>query len=502
MKSIINTILLIFILLFVRVQSSSVSAQTTENTQQKLNRNIEELKNDNALKHASIGIYIKNISTGNIIYELNPELSLTPASVMKIPSTIAALSILGKDYKFKTTLGYSGNIDVNGMLNGDIYITGSGDPTFGSSRCGDEFSIDSIYYKFYRAIVKAGIKKIKGSVIADGSIFDDEIIPQSWQWDDMGNYYGAGACGLNINENLYSIVFKPGKVFGDNAIASSIKPDIPYLNIINKATTGKAGTGDNVIIYGSPYSTLRLIKGTVPIDKEELEVKGSFHDPAYFCAYSFHNFLVIKNIIPDERPSTVRNIKLAKKFDIPVINVLTTHLSPALNKIVIQTNLNSINSYAEALLKATGYAKLKDGSTKAGIEASRNFWKAKSLNIDGLVMNDGSGLSPTDKITVKLLSQMLEYALTDNKIKAPFINSLPLAGVSGSIRKIFKSSAAENNLKAKSGYMNAVRAYAGCVKNKKDEQIVFSIIVNNYNDTAKDMKSKLEKIMISIAELE
>ena len=468
----------------------------------RLNKEIEELNTDISMKHASYSILIKNITSGKVIYGMNPEQSLIPASVMKIPVTAAALSIMGSSNRFTTSIGYNGNIDTEGTLDGNIYIIGCGDPAFGTTRIGNEFSTDSIFRKWYKAIRKIGVKKVNGAVIADASIFDEELIPSSWLWDDMGNYYGAGASGLNINENSYKVVFQPAANEGDIAKVLAFEPELSYMNIINKVTTGKPASVDNVIIYGAPYSNARVIEGTVPSDKASFEVKGSMPDPSYYCAYAFHYFLLHRNIICGMRPTTVRIQSQQKNYTKQEVTFISAHLSPTLENIIDYTNTFSINSYAEAVLKMTGYNSLGEGSVKAGVKAVKSFWKSKNIDLDGLVMTDGSGLSPADRITSAQLVSMLEYIYKDKTISNAFIKSLPLAGVSGSIRNNFKGTIAENNLCAKSGFMNNVRAYAGYVKNRKGDQIVFAIMINNYNDTPGALKTRIENILIKVAELE
>jgi serine-type D-Ala-D-Ala carboxypeptidase/endopeptidase (penicillin-binding protein 4) len=490
----------LYIVVILLFSSSEVFPQN--NSIIKLNKEIYKLKADISIKHASYGILIKNISSNKIISELNPEQSLIPASVMKVPVTAAALSIIGSGYRFSTSLGYSGTIDREGTLNGNIYIVGGGDPSFGTTRFDNEYSTDSIFEKWHKAIKLAGIKKVDGSVIADASIFDDELIPSAWLWDDMGNYYGAGACGLNINENGYKVTFQPAAKEGDIAKVLSFDPELSYLNISNKVTTGKAGSGDNVIIYGSPYSISRIFEGTVPADKPAFEVKGSMPDPSYYCAYALHYFLLNKNIICSLRPNTVRVLRQQKGYTKPQMTNISTHLSPTLEDIIDKTNIHSINSYAEAILKMTGYIALKEGSTNGGIKAVKDFWKSKTIDTDGLVMKDGSGLSPNDRISAGQLASMMEYIVKDKTISRIFLNSLPVAGVTGSIKDNFKGTAAENNLRAKSGYMNNARAYTGVVKDKKGEEIVFAIMINNFDDSPKALKAKIEKILVKVAEIE
>jgi len=172
-----------------------------------------------------------------------------------------------------------------------------------------------------------------------------------------------------------------------------------------------------------------------------------------------------------------------------------------LSTIIKQANLRSINSYAEACVKILANKKFKKGTTEDGIRVIRNFWSQKGIDLDGMLMKDGSGLSRVNRITTDQISKML-CVFTNDITYQYFYKSLSVAGSSGSLMNLFKGTYAENNLRAKSGYMKNIRAYAGYVTNKNNEQLAFAIIVNNYNSSAFQMKKKLEKLMILIAEME
>jgi len=461
---------------------------------------INKLKNDDALKHASWSVCVRNVKTGAIISENNSVQSLVPASVMKIVSTTPALSILGQNFKFKTKIEYDGFIDSLGILHGNLYITGGGDPTLGSSRWKNT-KINIVFEKWTKVLKDKGIKKITGAIIADASIFDDALIPGTWTWEDMGNYYGAGASGLSIHENYYKLIFKPSTKIGGDAKVLRTEPKMQDIKFINHVKTAKAGTGDNVIIYGSPYSKLRFLEGTVPFGKKEFTVKGSITDPAYTCVYLFNKYLSKNGINSSKHPTSVRGLKTAGKYKNQKRKTLLIYKSPSLSTIIKQANLRSINSYAEACVKILAYEKLKKGSTKDGIGIIRNFWSQKGVELEGMLMKDGSGLSRVNRITTDQISKML-CVFTKDKTYQYFYKSLSIAGSSGSLRNLFKGTYAENNLRAKSGYMKTIRAYAGYVTNKNNEQLAFAIIVNNYNCSAFQMKKKLEKLMILIAEME
>ena len=189
------------------------------------------------------------INTNKIVAAINPEISLIPASSLKLITTLSALDILGPEYTFTTKISYSGKIDPDGTLNGNIYIVGSGDPTLGSPRTslkGEVLSFNKLIVDIGKSIRDRGITCIDGEVIADESIFDSYPISPSWQWNDLGNYYASGAWGINANENEYYIYFKRNLRIGRSTILHSYQPYIPQLELQNEVTIDSSNTPDNL----------------------------------------------------------------------------------------------------------------------------------------------------------------------------------------------------------------------------------------------------------------
>jgi D-alanyl-D-alanine carboxypeptidase/D-alanyl-D-alanine-endopeptidase (penicillin-binding protein 4) len=179
-------------------------------------------------------------------------------------------------------------------------------------------------------------------------------------------------------------------------------------------------------------------------------------------------------------------------------HLITKTYSPKLADIVNQTNTYSVNLYAEHLVNQIGLKIYKSGDPESGTTAITNFWKEKGLDVDGMYLNDGSGLSRFNAITAKHLVSILKYMKTSENYDE-FYNSLPIAGKTGTIRSIGKNTFAENNLRAKSGYMTRARSYAGYVTTKSNRKIAFALIVNNYNCTPYEMKKKMESLMIKLS---
>jgi serine-type D-Ala-D-Ala carboxypeptidase/endopeptidase (penicillin-binding protein 4) len=465
----------------------------------KLNEEIEKLKKDPSLKHASWSVCVMNTEKDTSIAGYNSQLSLIPASTLKIVTTGAALSILGSDFVFQTKLQYDGVFDsTSGILKGNLYILGGGDPSLESEYFKDKKDSLTTVEKWALILKAKGLKKIEGAVIGDASIFEDNMTPSQWIWGDIGNYFGAGACGLSYHDNKYTVLFKSGAA-GTKTTALKIIPTIENLQLINNVTAG--GNDDNAFIYGSQYSFLRIAQGTIPANKNNYEVEGSLPDPALFCAQSLTLALQNIDVSVSKKANTIRSMKEANDTIRKDRKTLHTHYSPTLDKIVYYTNLKSLNLYAEHLLKYICYTKTGFGIGSQGTEIVTGFWKNKGVDVSGFFMNDGCGLARANVITTKTETQILRLLSKDKNFNA-FYNSLPVAGKSGSLGNLCEGTCAENNLRAKSGYITRARGYAGYVKTKKGELLCFSVLVNNYECTPAEMKKKLERVLVAIAEME
>lgn len=467
--------------------------------QTKLSIEIEKLKTDKALQHAVWSICVIPALKETVIAEYNSNVSLIPASTLKLLTTGAALSMFGAEYRFKTKLGHDGTFDtITGVLNGNLYIIGGGDPTLDSKYFRDKNDSTSTTDKWALILKNKGVKKIEGAIIADASIFEDNMVPPQWIWADIGNYFGAGASGLSYHDNSYSISFKSGNA-GTVTTIYKTEPYVEGLQMVNKVIA--AGNVDSAYIFGAPYSNYRTIEGAIPANRSDYMVEGSIPDPSLFCAQSLEKSLKSIGVTISKKATTVKLLKELGLFTPGVRYVLYTQYSPTLEQIVYWTNTKSINLYAEHLLKYIAFSKTGIGREDKGIEQVKKFWNDRGIDMGGFVMNDGCGLSRANIITTKTQVQALRKMYLDKNYKA-FYNSLTVAGKPGSLGGLCEGTFAENNLCAKSGYITGVRGYTGYVKNKKGETLCFSVLVNNFECSPTEMKKKLEKLLIAIAELE
>jgi D-alanyl-D-alanine carboxypeptidase/D-alanyl-D-alanine-endopeptidase (penicillin-binding protein 4) len=462
-----------------------------------IQKEIDKLNADTVLAHGDWGFCVMTADSGKLIVSHNMQKSLIPASTLKTLTTGAALGLLGPDFKYETKIEYDGIYDsINGVIKGNVYLTGSGDPSFNSGRFPHRGDTITLFQSLPFRLSFKGIKKIEGNIIADASCFSDNPVPDGWTWSDIGQYYGAGTSGLTYSDNSVSLYFDSSK--SDSCILTSTAPVLE--NVIYRSDVMADGKKDEALVYGAPYGNTYYVHGSIPPGKKDFEVRASHPDPAYQCAKDFYE-LCSKIISVSGKPTTVRRMQLANEKIISKRKTLSVIYSPPLSEIVAKTNLHSDNLYAEQLLRTLGLLKGKGGTTEDGIMVVKLYWRSLGIHLEGLYMTDGSGLSRSNGITTLIQTQILQKA-SKQKWFSHYLKSLPVAGRSGSMSSLCKGTLAENNLQAKTGYINRARGYAGYVKSKSGKLLCFSLLANNYTCTATEMKKRLEKILVAMGNLE
>ena len=458
---------------------------------------LSKFVNDPSLKHASVSFNLIDLASNKVIAEHNPETVLPTASTAKLFSTATALEILGPNYQPETRIYYSGTIDSNGVLNGNVWIRGGGDPTLGSKYFNSEEGQTDFLKNWVEKIKEYGISTISGSVIADASEFGYEGAPDGWNWVDLGNYYGAGPSGLTVYDNLIRLKFKTSSVANKPSKLISIEPAVPDLIIHNYVRSSKKN-GDNSYIYGAPYSLDRFASGTLPINKSEFLVKGSLPDPEYQLAHDLSNELIQSGVLIEGIAKSARKLDLDNdKLRYSDKTLIYSHKGPKLNEIVRLTNHKSINLFAEHMVSLVGYFKTGDGSTKSGLEVIENYWLNK-INTSSMHLNDGSGLSRSNAISASNYTDLLAY-MEKSAQQESFINSLPTSGESGTLKSVCKGQAGHGHIHAKSGTMTRIKSYAGYIHSTSGKKYAFAIIVNNQDGSTRNLRKKMEVLFNKIA---
>jgi serine-type D-Ala-D-Ala carboxypeptidase/endopeptidase (penicillin-binding protein 4) len=442
---------------------------------------------DSSMIHSTVSLCIKDADNGETIMEYNPEKSLIPASVMKLITSGVSLELLGPQHVFRTFIGYSGSLNrQTAKLTGDIIIKGGGDPALGSKYFEDHYK--DFLNIWVSGIKEAGIRKVSGGVIADDSYFDFFPVPAKWQWEDIGNYYGAGVYGLSVYDNIAEIHLKCSS---DSlpVVVSCIVPKEYVYNFENRLFA--YGSADEGYAFAAPYSKSGWLTGTVPVNRQDFVLNASISDPPFLVAELLNNKLDSSGIKIQEVPSTVR---LTGRNLTDKIVIISETTSPPLSQLIEVLNHESVNLYAETLLKELGKKFRNNGSTAAGTDVVKDFLLNAGIGTGGLFMEDGSGLSPRDCIDSETLTDFLVYMKNHGKYFKEFFNSLPEAGKEGTLKDYFMDPAFEGRMSAKSGSMGRVRCYAGYITTNSGRNVVFSILANNFSGSSQKVIEGIERI--------
>ena len=446
---------------------------------------------DTSMIHASASLCVKDADSGETITEYNPVKSLIPASVMKLITSGVALELLGPQYTFKTIIGYTGSLNKRtGRLSGNIIIRGGGDPALGSKYFEDHYR--DFLNSWVSGIMMIGITRVDGKVITDDSYYDFLPVPAKWQWEDIGNYYGAGVYGLSVFDNTAEIHLQTSADSSPVKI-SGLNPREYRYEFENRLVA--SGTSDEGYVFAAPYSNYGWLTGSVPVDQEDFILHAAIADPPLLIASLLNEKLEASGIKIKEDPSTAR---LEGNNLVEEVKNVSEITSPPLSEIIEVLNHESVNLYAETLLKELGKTFMNNGSTASGVEVVKAFLINANIPVDGMFIEDGSGLSPRNSINSEALTDFLAYMKNRGKYFTEYFKSLPEAGKEGTLKSYFRDLVFEGKMNAKSGSMNRVRCYAGYFTTNSHRNMVFSILVNNYTGSSQEVISGIEEIIKEI----
>ncbi len=440
--------------------------------------------------NARIGIHLVDQETGKTLFGLNSESLFTPASVMKVITTATALEILGPDYRFLTKIGYRGKIE-NGVLKGDLIITGGGDPALGSEYFISHYFSPHFLEVWTEQIKVSGIRRVEGNLILNGSIYDQETIPPTWIWEDMGNYYGSGVSALTVYDNLLRIRFRSPERAGEPTEIISVLPAVKGLDFKNEVLSSDINR-DLAYVFGSPLDGSRVIRGTIPKNRKSFTIKASNPFPEKLLADDFLFHLSRSGVfITGETVETTAE---------PLgFNLIYMTESPALAEIVKVLNYESVNLFAEHLVKQIAAETGSRGSREAGLRQITDFWRDKGLDINQLIMEDGSGLSHLNAVSPEFLTSVIQHMMTGSENSRFFSASLPGSG-QGTLYYFNPEKLPVNHFRAKSGTLSRVRCFAGTLQAQSGKEIVFAVMLNYFTGSHQKLAAELENLFLSMRE--
>ena len=480
-------------------------------------KQIETILNQPDLQHGFVGVEIVSLRTGKTIFSENAGKMFTPASNTKLFTTAAALALIGPEYKFRTTVETNGSLDKYGRLTGDLVLVGRGDPNLSgrelpySMRTQRDADPVRVLEKLADEIVQKGVKYVDGDIVADDSYFAFERYGEGWSQDDLVWPDGAPVSALTVNDNVIFVQILPGARAGDKAFVS-VNPFADYYTIDNRMLTTPAGTGRKIFINREPGSTTLTLWGTMPMDDAGVNEGLSIEDPAEFAANLFRHLLEVRGVAVYGKQKT-RHTDLASlsTFTSVVIAssrggdehsltspagplVLAENQSPPLSEDIEVINKVSQNLHAEILLRLLGREKGTGGTVQAGLEVMRGFLNNAGISSDEYVFYDGSGLSRQNLVTPHAVVELLQYAATQPWGKE-FHDSLPVAGVDGSLADRFKDLNPGAHIYGKTGSLGGVKTLSGYAVTAKGEELAFSILANNYSLPGKRVNDIIDSII-------
>ena len=438
------------------------------------------------VRRAAWGIVVQSLDRNERIVELNPHTLLVPASTAKLVSLASAVDAVGWDYRYETVVRASAPI-VNGTMQGDLLIAGSGDPSIGG-RAGEHVAA------WVDALKALGLRRIDGRVIGDDDAVEEPRPQLAWAWDDLGYTSGALFGALNLAENRMEITVTPGPAL-DYQPTFTMDPAAWSRPLRNRAVTGPAHS--RLLLWpeqrpGEPFLT---IAGSIPIGAAPARLRISAGNPTAWFAAGFRSALIGGGVEVTGEAYDVDDV--APRPEWTSAMVVYTHRSATLAEIAQPMMKNSINLYGEAVLRlnaATGALPTNDAALE-GLRARMTEW---GIPADAWQIIDGSGLSRRNAIAPDALVAILQR-MYDPSGASPWMTALPVAGRDGTLAGRMAGTPAEGNVRAKTGTMSNIRSMAGYVRTRDGETLAFAILADKFEGSGAAATDAVDRIAVRLA---
>ncbi|HVZ18767.1 MAG TPA: D-alanyl-D-alanine carboxypeptidase/D-alanyl-D-alanine-endopeptidase [Terriglobales bacterium] len=521
------------LVLFLLLTAHLTAAEGSKPKSVKPNRVALTQKIDNIIGEPDVsrgfwGIEVVSLKDGSVLYSMNADKLFTPASNTKLFTTAAAMAMIGPDYKFRTTIETDGGVDRYGRLTGNLYVVGRGDPNISGRtlpyflRTERKDPAMKVLEDLADQVVKSGVKFIDGDIIGDDSYYAFERYGEGWAQDDMVWEWGAPVSALTINDNVVFVSIFPADHPGDKAFVQ-ISPYAEYYKVDNRVMTTPSGTGPRrIYITREPGSNRLTLFGNIPVDDPGANEALAIEDPAQFAADVFQSLLEKRGVVVYGQPKT-KHTELAtlSTFSVTTVapagggdteskprppmpdsrTVLASYDSQPLGQDLKVINKVSQNLHAELMLRLLGREKGNGGTIEAGLEVVRGFLLQAGIHPDEYVFYDGSGLSRQNLVTPHAVVRLLEYANTQ-PWSAAFMDTLPVAGLDGSLSERFRGTGAQGRVHAKTGSLGHVNSLSGFATTLSGDQVAFSILANNHtlpNKRALDTIDQIVNVIVQDA---
>jgi len=463
---------------------------------------IDSMVNAPEFRTALWGILIVDPEKHDTLYAHNAVKLFIPASNQKLVSSSVMLEQLGPEYRFRTTFAAHGTV-ANGTLNGDLAVIGRGDPTMSDRML--EGDAMTAMRAIADSLSQRGIRRITGNVVAVGDAFPGPVAGAGWPWDGLDGASFAGVDELLFNEGLSVLRVRAGTNVGDPAIVET-RPARTFPNVRVTATTvardtsatlgtgraGRGGTGTRTSAYNDTLTSTVIVRGQIAIG-DSATISFPQHDPNTAFIGALTEALGERGIAVDRQ--------VTQWNQSPQVDSLFTVLSVPLKEIMPAIMKPSQNQIAEVFLRTLGLERAGVGTADSGRRVVERQFAAWQIPPDAFIVRDGSGLSRSDLISPEAIVSILEVMRHSPNFQV-FYESLPIAGVDGTIRTRMRDTPAQGNLRAKTGTLSMVRSLSGYVRTPDGRLLEFSMLCNNWTTPQAAVDRVQDAIGAALAQLQ
>ncbi|MGX1884575.1 D-alanyl-D-alanine carboxypeptidase/D-alanyl-D-alanine endopeptidase [Streptomyces sp. NPDC055287] len=450
---------------------------------------IDTILTDARLDGGAASVVVADAVTGETLYQRDSGDRLMPASNTKLPTSAAAMAILGPDYRYRTDALATGARH-GSVLRGDLYLRGTGDPT----------TLAADYDDLAAQVAASGVKRITGRLVADDTRFDTQRLGRSWAADDESSYYSAQISALTVapdtdyDAGSVIVTAAPGAEPGA-APELALTPRTGYVDLDVRATTVPAGRPRTLTVEREHGSNTIIVTGDIPVGAAPAKEWVSVWEPTGYAAAVFADALTAHGVRVTGGPTRLG--RPTPKDAEP----LATHTSMPLKELVRPFMKLSNNMHAEALTKTIGHETAGSGTWAAGLAGISAYLRKEGVNTATLRQVDGSGLSRMNTIPAAEFTKLLR-AVRTTPWYADWYGSLPVAcdpdrAIGGTLRSRMCKTPAALNARAKTGTLTGASGLSGYVTDAGGRELVFSIVLNNH--LAASVKSIEDAIVTTLA---
>lgn len=450
----------------------------------RLTQTLQEILRSPELGDADVAVHVRSLKDGHTVFERNASKLMNPASNVKLVTTAAALWYLGPSYRFKT-VAYRDRAMTGGVVQGNLYIKGFGDPTL----------TDEQLFGFVNEIALSGVSEVRGDLIVDDTFFDQVYEGPGWDQEYSDRSYAPSMSALAINFGTFTLRVLPGDSPGADAKVK-VWPAVPSIEVTSDAVTTAAGSRGRLFVGTSREGdkVLVTVRGSISTSEPNgVTLYRRVYHPTLYAGEQIRNLL------------EMRGVKIKGRVKIGTLNrggiPIATHFSRPLAEVISVLNKFSNNFIAEQILKTlAAEVRGEPGTWEKGSSVLGEFLHEIGVAPGTFVLGNGSGLNDINRLTAEQLTKILDAMYTHFELAPEYVASLAMAGHSGTINSRFGNTAAVSRLRAKTGSLTGVSALSGYVISKDGQVFAFSVMMNGYSGRTRSMWKVQDRIGTALAE--